>query len=116
MPKATSGGFPSHLFRISVDPAYRTFPTSAEFLGNTKKIANTAPDGTFTNAVWTDLDRACGRCHGGEAPSSGFPLTKKQLAKFAKDMHGTRQYTRPAAAMTVSLGDWSLVLQIPQRW
>ena len=67
MPKATSGGFPSHLFRINVDPAYSTFPTSAEFLGNTKKIANTAPDGTFTNAVWNDLDIACGQCHGGGA-------------------------------------------------
>jgi predicted CXXCH cytochrome family protein len=97
MPKATSGGFPSHLFRISVDPAYSTFPTSAEFLGNTKKIANTAPDGTFTNAVWTDLDLACGQCHGGDAPSSGFPLTKKQLAMYAKGMHGTSPNARPVA-------------------
>jgi len=105
MPKATSGGFPSHLFRINVDPAYSTFPTSAEFLGNTKKIANTAPDGTFTNAVWTDLDIACGQCHGGGATGSGakvYPLTKKQLARYAKGMHDavSRQNTLPAAAMT----------------
>jgi hypothetical protein len=105
MPKATSGGFPSHLFRISVDPAYSTFPTSAEFLGNTKKIANTASDGTFTNAVWTDLDLACGQCHGGGASGSGakvYPLTKKQLAKYAKGMHDSvsSQNTLPKAAMT----------------
>jgi len=102
MPNATSGGSPSHLFRISVDPAYSTFPTSAEFLGNTKKNANTAPDGTFTNAVWTDLDIACGQCHGGGADGSGakvYPLTKKQLAGYAKDMHGTWKNTRPTAAM-----------------
>ena len=27
--------------------------------------ANTAPDGSYTNAVWVDLDAACGQCHGG---------------------------------------------------
>ena len=41
MPKATEGGFPIHLFRINTDVSYSTFPTSAEFLGNTKKVANT---------------------------------------------------------------------------
>ena len=46
MPKATDGGFPSHLFRINVNPSYSTFPTPDEFLGNTKKVANTAPDGS----------------------------------------------------------------------
>jgi hypothetical protein len=105
MPQATSSGFPSHLFRISVDPAYSTFPTSAEFLGNTQKIANTAPDGTFTNAVWNDLDIACGQCHGGGTTGSGatvFPLTKNQLAVHAMNMHGTTQNTRPVAAMAAS--------------
>jgi hypothetical protein len=27
--------------------------------------ANTAADGTYTNAVWVDVDAACGQCHGG---------------------------------------------------
>ena len=91
MPAAATGDPPSHLFRINVDPAYSTFPTSAEFLGNTKKIANTAPDGTYTNAVWTDLDIACGQCHGGGVNGSGgkfLPMSKKTLALHAKDMHG----------------------------
>ena len=105
MPKATSGDPPSHLFRINVDPAYSTFPTSAEFLGNTKKIANTAPDGDYANAVWNDLDRSCGQCHGGGLTGSGakvFPLTKKQLALYANGMHGTYWNTPPTAAMTSS--------------
>jgi hypothetical protein len=85
MPKATSGGFPSHLVRISVDPAYSTFPTSAEFLGNTKKIANTAPDGTFTNAVWTDLDLSCGQCHG--SGGSAHLISKGLIATYAGSMH-----------------------------
>ena len=128
MHKATSGGFPSHLFRISVDPLYSTFPTSAEFLGNTKKIANTAPDGTFTNAVWTDLDIACGQCHGGGINGSGakvYPLTKKQLAAFAKGMHDPvrSENTLPKALMaapptvsgrTVSFTDNSTDAEDPQ--
>ena len=102
MPAAATGDPPSHLFRINVDPNYSTFPTSAEFLGNTKKIANTAPDGTFTNAVWSDLDIACGQCHGGGLTGSGakvLPMSKKQLALHAKDMHGNSN-TAPTAAMT----------------
>jgi hypothetical protein len=103
MPAAATGDPPSHLFRISVDPAYSTFPTSAEFLGNAKKIANTAPDGVYANAVWSDVDLACGQCHGGGLTGSGakvYPLTKKQLAQAAKNMHGNTN-TAPTAAMTV---------------
>ena len=85
MPRATGGGMPSHIVRISVDPAYSTFPTSAEFLGNTKKIANTAPDGTFTNAVWTDLDISCGQCHG--PGGSAHLISKGLIATYAQGMH-----------------------------
>ena len=56
-----------HLFRISVDEGYATFPTAA--LSATSN-ANTTPDG----AVWVDLDHACGQCHGGgtiQATSEG---------------------------------------------
>jgi hypothetical protein len=68
MPKPTSGDFPMHVFRINTDEAYSTFPSAAEYGAGTvptKKIANTAPDGGYTNAVWVDLDLACGQCHGG---------------------------------------------------
>ncbi len=51
-----------HLFRINVDDAYSTIPQTA--LTGTQN-ANTAPDGAYTNAVWVDLDAACGQCHGG---------------------------------------------------
>jgi len=51
-----------HLFRIKADASYSTFPASA--LTSTVN-ANTSPDGTFTSAVWVDVDAACGQCHGG---------------------------------------------------
>ncbi|MEO8197108.1 MAG: PKD domain-containing protein, partial [Thermoanaerobaculia bacterium] len=51
-----------HLFRINVDPLYATKPATA--LTATVN-ANTAPDGNYPNAVWVDLDSACGKCHGG---------------------------------------------------
>ncbi len=51
-----------HLFRINVDPLYKTLPTAA-MTGTTN--ATTAPDGNYSSAVWVDLDGACGKCHGG---------------------------------------------------
>jgi hypothetical protein len=103
MPKATSGGFPMHLWRINASASYRTFPTAAEFgIGATAtyKNAKTSPDGSYTNAVWVDVDYACGQCHGGgDDPASspyggakaGIPYyTKTALAAFAENMHGTK--------------------------
>lgn len=52
-----------HLWRINTDKSYTTFPLPQTMTANT--AANTAPDGAYTNAVWTDLDAACGQCHGG---------------------------------------------------
>ncbi len=51
-----------HLFRINTDATYSTNPPAA-LTGNTN--ANVAPDGSYPNAVWVDLDSACGKCHGG---------------------------------------------------
>ncbi len=51
-----------HLFRISVDANYSTRPPAAM---TSTVNANTAPDGNYPNAVWVDLDGACGKCHGG---------------------------------------------------
>jgi PKD repeat protein len=94
MPKATDDGFPIHLFRINTNAAYSTFPTSAEFLGNTKKVANTAADGTYTSAVWVDVDLACGQCHGGGTSSADNPptgsapyKTKAALSVAAQNIH-----------------------------
>jgi predicted CXXCH cytochrome family protein len=95
MPMATSSGFPMHLWRINTNVDYSTFPTATEFgIGATatKKIANTAPDGTYTNAVWVDVDYACGQCHGGSfgpaATQNSAPYySKADLASFARTMH-----------------------------
>lgn len=93
MPMATSSGFPMHLWRINTDAAYSTFPTASEFgIGATatKKNANTAPDGTYANAVWVDVDLACGQCHGGSSTTThnGAPYkTKALLAAQAAGMH-----------------------------
>jgi len=59
------GGF--HLFRINTDVAYSTFPAGAA-VANTN--ANVAADGTYANAVWVDVDLACGQCHGGGSKQS----------------------------------------------
>jgi len=88
MPKATSSGFPLHLWRINADPGYSTFPTAAEFgidATATKKIANTSPDSGYADAVWVDLDLTCGQCHG---PSgSAHLMTKSGTAYYAGAMH-----------------------------
>ncbi|HEY3351416.1 MAG TPA: hypothetical protein VGM13_16690, partial [Thermoanaerobaculia bacterium] len=59
----------AHLFRINVDQSYSTFPLTGSTAATNAIYGalppNTAPDGTFTNAVWNDLDAACGQCHGG---------------------------------------------------
>jgi len=115
MPKATSGGFPMHLWRISTDPNYRTFPTAAEFGipgPATKKVANTAPDGAYANATWVDVDYACGQCHGGgtlanptyadadRIVAGAMPYPKTTLAAFAVSIH--QNIAMPAASFTFS--------------
>jgi predicted CXXCH cytochrome family protein len=122
MPKATSSGFPMHLWRINTKADYRTFPTATEFLGipdvalPTKKIANAAPDGPYTNAVWVDLDYVCGQCHGGSfgptATKNGAPyFLKSELSQYAKDMHRNAapnpSCTENISGRTVTLTDSS---------
>jgi len=88
MPKATDGGFPMHIWRINADASYSTFPTATEFgIGATatKKIANTAPDGAYTDAVWVDVDLTCGQCHG--PAGSAHLISKGSIAFYAGAMH-----------------------------
>ena len=57
-----------HLFRINPNASYSTFDVATALANPTKQFpANTAAnsDGTEPNAVWVDLDAACGQCHGG---------------------------------------------------
>jgi len=119
MPKATSSGFPMHLWRINTKAGYRTFPTATEFgvgATATKKIANAAADGPYTNAVWVDVDYACGQCHGGSfgstATQNSAPyFTKKELSTYAKGMHynaaPNASCTEDISGRTVTLTDTS---------
>ncbi|MGO9379674.1 MAG: PKD domain-containing protein [Dissulfurispiraceae bacterium] len=56
-----------HLFRISVDANYYTFPTPSQFRAG-QVYPNTENDGSSfpgNYAAWVDVDLACGQCHGG---------------------------------------------------
>jgi predicted CXXCH cytochrome family protein len=119
MPTATSSGTRMHLWRINTKASYRTFPTAKEFgIGApaTKKIANAAADGTYTNAVWVDVDYACGQCHGGSfgptATQNSAPyFLRSELSGYAKGMHrpeATRvSFTSNISHYTVTLTDTS---------
>jgi hypothetical protein len=68
-----------HLWRINIDPSYTmygdytyAYPVNGAQSQSTGSnapglvnLSRTAPDGNYTNAVWIDLDNACGQCHGG---------------------------------------------------
>lgn len=89
MPKTNNGeGLNAHLWRISVDSNYSTFPTQAQWNAG-QKTAFTAPTGSFTQAVWVDLDLACGQCHGGSGTNKpGIEyFTKSLLSTYANNMH-----------------------------
>jgi hypothetical protein len=119
MPKATSSGLRMHLWRINAEADYRTFPTATEFgidATATKKIANAEPDGTYTNAVWVDVDYACGQCHGGSfgptATQNSAPyFLRSELSGYAKGMHRneapTVSFTSNMSNYTVTLTDTS---------
>jgi hypothetical protein len=83
-----------HLWRISTDPSYTTagntsygYPVSGPeatsigagaYANNAPGLANlshTAPAGSYSNAVWVDLDHACGQCHGGGVSSTDVTTT-----------------------------------------
>jgi hypothetical protein len=148
MPKPTAEGFPMHLWRINTDSAYDTFPTLASFYGGSCSInptvnttsalctapavggvwtaatkdrrAKTAPDGTYTQAVWVDLDLACGQCHGGSAGATATKnnapyFDKSYLSFLASGMHSQLQSLPPTVGhstpvintLTVSFNDTS---------
>jgi predicted CXXCH cytochrome family protein len=77
-----------HLFRISTDSSYATFPSAAQVAaGGGQGVPNSASDGKLVNAVWSDLDLACGQCHGGSGLlGPGAP----GIVHFSKDYLGQR--------------------------
>lgn len=115
MPRATDGGLRMHLWRINPDVNYRTFPTAEEFgIGApaTNKNANALPDGTYTNAVWVDVDYACGQCHGGSrgpgAVRNGAPYFPKDgLTVVAQTMH---MNSDPSASVTADVQGYTVTL------
>jgi predicted CXXCH cytochrome family protein len=118
MPMATSSGFRMHLWRINTKENYRTFPTATEFgIGApaTKKNANADPDGPYTNAVWVDVDYACGQCHGGSfgptATQNSAPyFTKRELSLYAKNMHDDRANVPPTVSFTSNVSHYTVTL------
>jgi len=120
MPLATSGGFLMHIFRINTNVNYYTFPTAAQYYGNTQKNANTAPEidnytpassgNTYNNAIWVDIDAACGQCHGGSKTlTNGInQYSKLELASDAYNMHNELPlprftgYTDPSVSYQVN--------------
>ncbi len=73
-----------HFMRINVNPAYSTMT------GTATQPANTAADGTYTPAIWVDLDLACGQCHDG---ATAADFTKEQMAVAATAMHSAATTT-----------------------
>ena len=72
---AADGKAKSHLFRISAFD-YTTFPTPAQLYNQNITAPNVAADGAFGNAMWNDVDFACGQCHiGGNGSVNPYGLT-----------------------------------------
>lgn len=90
------------MFRINTDASYSTFPQAAITATSSAQCtaaggtwssstgctvnANMVPEGTFTNAVWVDLDYACGQCHGGgtgQATTTGTTVAGSKVLTVA---------------------------------
>ncbi|MFB3815423.1 MAG: chitobiase/beta-hexosaminidase C-terminal domain-containing protein [Terriglobales bacterium] len=98
-----------HIFRISTDINYSTFPTAAVFYDpvDPKRTANTASDGVIPNAVWIDVDLACGKCHVGSGNigyttpgPAALSYSKAFLVEAGKTMHGDPLAAAPAFSPT----------------
>lgn len=74
-----------HIWRINTDASYSTYGdytsaypvngSSAAAAAKNVNLSNTAPDGAYSNAVWIDLDNACGQCHGGGVSETDVTTT-----------------------------------------
>jgi Chitobiase/beta-hexosaminidase C-terminal domain len=104
--QAALGRANSHLFRISADANYRTFPTSDQLYNHGITALGIAPEvsemngAPYNNANWLDVDLACGQCHvGNDGQTNEYGLimppgmpgahayTRAQLAYWASVMH-----------------------------
>ena len=106
MPRPDNGDFATastarlHLFRINTNVNYSTFPaytsnTSGTLGPNNNGVLtepNTAYDGSSfpgADAVWVDINLACGKCHGGGASQNFTTGTTISGKKFLTVPYGT---------------------------
>ncbi len=78
------------------------------------RLATEAPDGDYANAVWVDLDLACGQCHGGSggagATHNGAPyFDKNTLASYALGIHNNDPI---AAVFSASYGNDNMTVAV----
>jgi len=102
--QAALGRANSHLFRISSDANYYTFPTPAQLYTQGITSPATAPEvsdktgATYTPATWLDVDLACGQCHvGNDGVTNPYGLT------FPPGMPGAHAFTRTQLAYWASV-------------
>ncbi len=73
--------------------------------------AKTASDITYADAVWVDIDLACGQCHGGSRGPTGVAnkapyMDKATLAEVAVNIHLNNGYeVAPKASMELTAED-----------
>ncbi|MGC2450081.1 MAG: chitobiase/beta-hexosaminidase C-terminal domain-containing protein [Candidatus Sulfotelmatobacter sp.] len=106
--QAALGRGESHLFRISADANYRTFPTPDQLYNQGITALGIAPEfsemngAAYPNANWLDVDLACGQCHvGNDGVSNEYGLT------MPPGMPGAHAYTR------TQLAYWASVMHPP---
>lgn len=106
--QAALGTANSHLFRISSNPNYTTFPSASQLYTQNISTANTAPEtslitgAVYAPATWLDVDLACGQCHvGGNGQTNPYGLT------LPPGMPGAHAYTR------AQLAYWASVMHPP---
>jgi hypothetical protein len=74
-----------HIWRISTDATYTMYGdytyaypvngASAAAAAKNVNLSHYAADGTYANAMWIDLDNACGQCHGGGVSEADITTT-----------------------------------------
>lgn len=101
--QAANGTAGSHLFRINTDAGYSTYPTPSQLYTQNITAPNTASDGVSANAMWVDVDLACGQCHiGGDGSVNPYGLVVPPASARAK--HLTKAVL--AAAANGNYMDW----------
>ena len=102
--QAALGRANSHLFRISADPNYRTFPNPDQLYSQGITALGIAPEYSemngvpYSNANWLDVDLACGQCHvGNDGNTNEYGLT------LPPGMPGAHAYTRAQLAYWASV-------------